>query len=75
VVVAAVNLGQGAALQTGIDYALSQGATHIVTFDADGQHDAADIQRSSRPRRTRTLRSAPASWDTSRARVGPGAPR
>jgi polyprenyl-phospho-N-acetylgalactosaminyl synthase len=39
------NLGQGAALQTGIDYALQQGAEVIVTFDADGQHRAADIER------------------------------
>jgi glycosyltransferase involved in cell wall biosynthesis len=38
----AVNLGQGAALQTGIDFALRQGATHVVTFDADGQHLASD---------------------------------
>lgn len=38
-----VNLGQGAALQTGIDYALAQGAQLIVTFDADGQHDIADL--------------------------------
>jgi glycosyltransferase involved in cell wall biosynthesis len=38
-----VNLGQGAALQTGIDYALKLGATHIVTFDADGQHSPAEI--------------------------------
>ena len=38
-----VNLGQGAALQTGIDYALRRGAQYIVTFDADGQHDANDI--------------------------------
>jgi len=38
-----VNLGQGAALQTGIDYALRRQATAIVTFDADGQHDPADI--------------------------------
>jgi polyprenyl-phospho-N-acetylgalactosaminyl synthase len=38
----AVNLGQGAALQTGIDYALLKGADWIVTFDADGQHRAAD---------------------------------
>ena len=38
-----INLGQGAALQTGIDYALSQGAIYVVTFDADGQHVAADI--------------------------------
>lgn len=33
-----VNLGGGAALQTGITYALSQGADWILTFDADGQH-------------------------------------
>lgn len=32
------NLGQGAALQTGIDYALANGAEYICTFDADGQH-------------------------------------
>lgn len=38
-----INLGQGAALQTGIEYALSLGAQYIVTFDADGQHDAAEI--------------------------------
>src|SRR5688572_17087075 len=38
-----INLGQGAALQTGIDYAIRRGAEHIVTFDADGQHDPADI--------------------------------
>lgn len=41
----AVNLGQGAALQTGIDFALSHGAEYVVTFDADGQHDVADIPR------------------------------
>ena len=38
-----LNLGQGAALQTGVDFALEQGAERIVTFDADGQHDPADI--------------------------------
>jgi glycosyltransferase involved in cell wall biosynthesis len=38
-----INLGQGAALQTGIEYALARGADTIVTFDADGQHRAADI--------------------------------
>lgn len=38
-----VNLGQGAALQTGIRHALAEGAQYIVTFDADGQHDAAEI--------------------------------
>src|SRR5579883_1907941 len=43
VVTHAVNLGQGAALQTGICYALRQGADYIVTFDADGQHRVGDI--------------------------------
>jgi glycosyltransferase involved in cell wall biosynthesis len=38
-----VNLGQGAALQTGIDYALEQHADALVTFDADGQHSPVDI--------------------------------
>jgi glycosyltransferase involved in cell wall biosynthesis len=38
-----VNLGQGAALRTGIDYALSRGARVLVTFDADGQHQVSDI--------------------------------
>ena len=33
-----VNLGQGAALATGIEYALRRGAARILTFDADGQH-------------------------------------
>jgi glycosyltransferase involved in cell wall biosynthesis len=37
------NLGQGAALQTGISYAREQpGAEYIVTFDADGQHRVVD---------------------------------
>lgn len=38
-----VNLGQGAALQTGISFALAKNATYIVTFDADGQHDPTNI--------------------------------
>ena len=38
-----VNLGQGAALETGIRYALAQGAEFVVTFDADGQHRVEDI--------------------------------
>jgi glycosyltransferase involved in cell wall biosynthesis len=40
-----VNRGQGAALQTGVDFALSRGATVVVTFDSDGQHDSAEIGR------------------------------
>ena len=40
-----VNLGQGAALQTGIRYVLEQtDATYIVTFDADGQHQVSDVE-------------------------------
>lgn len=39
-----INLGQGAALQTGFCYALKNGAGICVTFDADGQHNANDIQ-------------------------------
>jgi glycosyltransferase involved in cell wall biosynthesis len=38
-----INLGQGAALMTGVRYALDQGASYIVTFDADGQHRPDDI--------------------------------
>jgi polyprenyl-phospho-N-acetylgalactosaminyl synthase len=40
-----VNLGQGAALKTGIDYALARGAEFLVTFDTDGQHRVSDIPR------------------------------
>lgn len=39
-----VNLGQGAALATGIEYALKAGAEIVVTFDADGQMKPADIE-------------------------------
>jgi glycosyltransferase involved in cell wall biosynthesis len=39
-----VNLGQGAALQTGIDFALARGAEIIVTFDADGQHCVEEVE-------------------------------
>ncbi len=39
----ALNLGQGAALQTGISFALSDPGTRcVVTFDADGQHQVAE---------------------------------
>jgi polyprenyl-phospho-N-acetylgalactosaminyl synthase len=37
------NLGQGAALQTGLQFALIQGADYLITFDADGQHRVADV--------------------------------
>jgi glycosyltransferase involved in cell wall biosynthesis len=42
----AINLGKGAALKTGINYALVEypGLTGIVTADADGQHNPADLR-------------------------------
>ena len=41
-----VNLGQGAALQSGVEYARAQpGARYFVTFDADGQHQVKDVVR------------------------------
>ena len=38
-----VNLGQGAALETGMQLARMESAQYVVHFDADGQHDAEDI--------------------------------
>jgi glycosyltransferase involved in cell wall biosynthesis len=38
-----INLGQGAALQTGITFALRSGADFIVTFDGDGQHRPEEV--------------------------------
>ena len=40
-----MNLGQGAALQTGVDYALQSGGRFFLTFDADGQHRIEDAVR------------------------------
>lgn len=40
-----INRGAGAATKTGIDYALSQNVDYIVTIDADGQHDPAEIEK------------------------------
>ena len=41
-----VNLGQGAAIQTGVEYARSRpGAQFFATFDADAQHQVKDVVR------------------------------
>lgn len=41
-----INLGQGAALQTGLKYALGDPeASYFVTFDSDGQHRTEDALR------------------------------
>jgi predicted LPLAT superfamily acyltransferase/glycosyltransferase involved in cell wall biosynthesis len=37
------NLGKGVALQTAFAYAKDQGFTHVITLDADAQHDPADL--------------------------------
>lgn len=39
------NLGQGAALRSGVQFALRGGAQVVVTFDGDGQHSCKDISR------------------------------
>jgi len=38
-----INRGQGAALRTGMEYALAHGAEFIVHFDSDGQHRVEDL--------------------------------
>jgi glycosyltransferase involved in cell wall biosynthesis len=40
-----INMGQGAALQTGIEFARElPGIDYFVTFDADGQHQVKDVE-------------------------------
>src|SRR3989338_10660819 len=34
-----INLGKGAALKTGCDYSVNNGAKYIIVLDADAQHD------------------------------------
>ncbi|MEA2088442.1 MAG: glycosyltransferase family 2 protein [Patescibacteria group bacterium] len=44
-----INRGQGAALQTGNEYAIQKNADIIVHFDGDGQHLAKDIKKIIQP--------------------------
>jgi len=39
------NRGKGEAIARGLARAAERGFTHVVTLDADGQHDAADVPR------------------------------
>lgn len=39
-----INMGQGAALQTGIEFARGLPVDYFVTFDADGQHRISDVK-------------------------------
>lgn len=38
-----INLGKGAALKTGVEFAISKGAKSVVLIDSDGQHDPIEI--------------------------------
>jgi len=44
-----LNMGVGAATITGIEYAKRNGADIVVTMDADGQHNPADIEKLVKP--------------------------
>src|SRR3712207_1134894 len=39
-----INMGQGAALQSGIEFARTLPVDYFVTFDADGQHRVEDAE-------------------------------
>jgi glycosyltransferase involved in cell wall biosynthesis len=47
-----INMGQGAALQTGIEFSREHHASYIITFDGDGQHNADDIKKLLEPLQT-----------------------
>jgi glycosyltransferase involved in cell wall biosynthesis len=40
-----VNLGKGAAMKTGAEYAFSQGAEAVIFMDSDGQHKVEDLPK------------------------------
>jgi len=40
-----INQGKGGAVQTGLKVAYSQGFTHALQIDADGQHDLNDVDK------------------------------
>jgi polyprenyl-phospho-N-acetylgalactosaminyl synthase len=40
-----INLGKGAALKTGVEYAIGLGAKRVVFIDSDCQHEAKEIPR------------------------------
>ncbi len=39
------NRGKGAAIVSGAEWAFAHGYSHIITLDADGQHDPADVPK------------------------------
>lgn len=40
-----INLGKGATLKTGCDYAFSHGADSVIMMDSDGQHKSSDLDK------------------------------
>lgn len=40
-----INLGKGAAMKTGAEYAFSHGAEAVIFMDSDGQHEAEDLPK------------------------------
>ncbi|RMD57820.1 glycosyltransferase family 2 protein [Candidatus Woesearchaeota archaeon] len=40
-----INLGKGAAVRTGVEFAIEKGADKIVLIDADGQHEPDEIPK------------------------------
>ena len=66
-----VNRGQGAALRLGYRLAREGGAQYIVTTDADGQYNPAEMERVLAPVRRATPTSSPgrASWAARRPRT------
>ncbi len=60
-----VNRGQGAALRLGYHLAVSRGATYVVTTDADGQYDLAEL-----PLLLEPLRAGEADFVTGSRRLG-----
>jgi len=40
-----INLGKGAAMKTGADYAFDHGADAVIFMDSDGQHEAEDLPK------------------------------
>lgn len=40
-----VNLGKGAAIKTGAEFAFSKGAEAVIFMDADGQHNPSDLPK------------------------------
>lgn len=63
-----VNRGKGAALETGFAFARSRGYSFVVTMDADGQHDPADLPGMIEVYRTQGVRAVVGSrmWNHAR---------